>query len=65
MGAPAEVHAPPAEEVGGPYARYVLVVLALVYVFNFVDRQILSIPSWPSTSRPTCASPTSPPPPLG
>jgi len=29
--------------VGGPYARYVLVILTLVYVFNFVDRQILSI----------------------
>jgi len=29
--------------VGGPYARYVLVVLTLVYVFNFVDRQIISI----------------------
>lgn len=36
---------PPAEgdEVGGPYARYVLAVLAIVYVFNFIDRQILSI----------------------
>ena len=30
-------------EVGGPYARYVLFVLVLVYVFNFIDRQILSI----------------------
>jgi len=30
-------------EIGGPYARYVLAVLVLVYVFNFVDRQILSI----------------------
>ncbi len=29
--------------VGGPYARYVLAILTLVYVFNFVDRQILSI----------------------
>ncbi|WP_232328732.1 MULTISPECIES: MFS transporter [Sphingomonas] len=28
---------------GGPYARYVLAVLFLVYVLNFVDRQILSI----------------------
>jgi sugar phosphate permease len=43
MRPPAEVHPPPAEEVGGPYARYVLFVLAIVYVFNFVDRQILSI----------------------
>ncbi len=31
------------DEVGGPYARYVLAVLVLVYVFNFLDRQILSI----------------------
>lgn len=30
-------------EIGGPYARYVLAVLTLVYVFNFLDRQILSI----------------------
>jgi MFS family permease len=30
-------------EVGGRYARYVLGVLVLVYVFNFIDRQILSI----------------------
>jgi MFS family permease len=29
--------------VGGPYASYVLGVLVLVYVFNFIDRQILSI----------------------
>jgi MFS family permease len=29
--------------IGGPYARYVLVILTLVYVFNFIDRQILSI----------------------
>ncbi|MFU8817066.1 MAG: spinster family MFS transporter [Pseudomonadales bacterium] len=28
---------------GGPYARYVLGVLFLVYIFNFLDRQILSI----------------------
>jgi len=32
-----------AEPVGGPYAWYVLGVLVLVYVVNFVDRQILSI----------------------
>ena len=31
------------DEIGGPYARYVLAVLVLVYVFNFLDRQILSI----------------------
>lgn len=30
-------------EPGGPYARYVLGVLIVVYVFNFLDRQILSI----------------------
>ena len=29
--------------VGGPYAYYVLAVLFVVYVFNFIDRQILSI----------------------
>ena len=43
--APASAHAPRvgATEIGGPYARYVLAVLTLVYVFNFLDRQILSI----------------------
>jgi MFS family permease len=30
-------------EIGGRYAKYVLFVLVLVYVFNFIDRQILSI----------------------
>jgi len=40
MSPPAEV---PADEVGGSYARYALGVLVIVYVFNFVDRQILSI----------------------
>lgn len=34
---------PPAIEPGGPYARYVLGVLIVVYVFNFLDRQIVSI----------------------
>ena len=40
---------PPASEpkanpiIGGRYAKYVLFVLVLVYVFNFIDRQILSI----------------------
>ncbi len=29
--------------VGGGYAHYVLIVLVIVYVFNFVDRNILSI----------------------
>lgn len=29
--------------VGGPYSWYVLGVLVLVYVFNFIDRQIMSI----------------------
>jgi MFS family permease len=29
--------------VGSGYAKYVLVVLTIVYVFNFVDRQIISI----------------------
>ena len=32
-----------AAAVGGRYARYVLIVLIIVYVFNFIDRQILSI----------------------
>ena len=31
------------QEIGGPYAHYVLVVLVIVYIFNFIDRQILSI----------------------
>ncbi|MDE0884909.1 MAG: MFS transporter [Myxococcota bacterium] len=31
------------EEVGGPYANYVLIVLMIVYIFNFIDRNILSI----------------------
>jgi len=31
------------QKVGGPYAYYVLFVLTLVYIFNFLDRQILSI----------------------
>ncbi len=33
----------PTVEPGGAYARYVLAVLVVVYVFNFLDRQILSI----------------------
>ena len=31
------------DTVGGSYSRYVLGVLVVVYVFNFVDRQIISI----------------------
>ena len=31
------------QEIGGLYAHYVLGVLVIVYVFNFIDRQILSI----------------------
>ncbi|SVB31672.1 uncharacterized protein METZ01_LOCUS184526, partial [marine metagenome] len=30
-------------KVGGAYAHYVLFVLVIVYVFNFIDRNILSI----------------------
>ena len=30
-------------KLGGAYAHYVLFVLVIVYVFNFVDRNILSI----------------------
>lgn len=33
----------PPPEVGGPYAYYVLSVLFVVYIFNFIDRQILAI----------------------
>ena len=33
----------PKLQPGGPYAYYVLFILFLVYVFNFIDRQILSI----------------------
>ena len=29
-------------KAGGKYAYYVLLVLVIVYVFNFIDRQILS-----------------------
>jgi MFS family permease len=42
-GTPDGAPASPADELGGPYARYVLAVFVIVYVFNFVDRQILSI----------------------
>ena len=30
-------------EIGGRYAKYVLFILLIVYIFNFIDRQILSI----------------------
>lgn len=33
----------PPPETGGRYAKYVLAVLVIVYIFNFIDRQILSI----------------------
>jgi predicted MFS family arabinose efflux permease len=33
----------PPPVVGGPYAYYVLGVLFVVYIFNFIDRQILAI----------------------
>ena len=31
------------EEVGGRYAKFALTILVVVYVFNFIDRQILTI----------------------
>ena len=31
------------QKIGGLYSHYVLAVLVLVYVFNFIARQILSI----------------------
>src|SRR5215510_7543978 len=33
----------PPSQVGGPYAYYVLGVMFVVTIFNFIDRQILSI----------------------
>jgi len=38
-----DAQAPGAQKLGGKYAHYVLFVLVIVYVFNFIDRQILSI----------------------
>ena len=32
-----------APKIGGRYAGYVTVVLVIVYVFNFIDRQIVTI----------------------
>lgn len=42
---PAEAGSPQGDEpaAGAGYARYVLAVLFVVYVFNFIDRQVLSI----------------------
>lgn len=40
---PYEEPVPGDPRVGSPYAKYVLGVLVLVYIFNFIDRQILSI----------------------
>jgi MFS family permease len=39
----AEIDKSDAARPGGPYAWYVLCVLVLVYVLNFIDRQIISI----------------------
>ena len=39
---PAELSAAP-PRVGGPYANYVLAVLTVVYVLNFLDRQVIAI----------------------
>ena len=30
-------------EIGGRYAKFALTILVVVYVFNFIDRQILTI----------------------
>ena len=30
-------------EIGGRYAKFALALLVVVYVFNFIDRQILSV----------------------
>ena len=39
-----EQNASQVEQAGSPnYGRYVLFVLIIVYIFNFIDRQILSI----------------------
>ncbi len=39
----AEVDGKEAPAVGGRYAGYVTIVLVIVYIFNFVDRQIITI----------------------
>ena len=43
MSAPGSAGDPPGIKLGGRYAHYVLAVLVVVYVFNFIDRNILSI----------------------
>ena len=44
MAAPAPADTPPASEAqASGYAWYVLSILFLVYILNFVDRQIISI----------------------
>ena len=30
-------------EIGGRYAKFALALLVVVYIFNFIDRQILSV----------------------
>ena len=40
---PTDTRAPEVPALGGGYARYVLAILFVVMVFNFLDRQILSI----------------------
>jgi MFS family permease len=40
---PALVVPEPPTEVGGPYAYYVLGVMFVMYLFNFLDRQLLAI----------------------
>jgi MFS family permease len=40
---PSLIQNPHEHTVGGPYAYYVLGVLFVVYIFNFIDRQILAI----------------------
>src|SRR5712692_8406298 len=40
---PSHAVSEPASVVGSPYAYYVLGVLFVVYIFNFIDRQILAI----------------------
>ncbi len=38
-----EQHSSQTPQIGGRYAKYVLGVLIVVYIFNFIDRQIISI----------------------
>ncbi|MCY3841010.1 MAG: MFS transporter, partial [Gammaproteobacteria bacterium] len=39
----ADPEKPDVPKIGGRYAGYVTVVLVIVYVFNFIDRQIVTI----------------------